>query len=440
MSRLYSHFFTALLKLKAKIKNNSQYEYYEIFAKEQWLPQKKLEKIQLERLNKLIAHAITKSNYYREKLENIKNKTHGLSSLEELATLPLLKRSDLQSNYKEILAPIDDTLYADSSGGSTGNPVNFFHDNNYKMFGQGLHLLFLSWLNIQEGDKTIVFWGADRDFGSMSLKEKIYRKLERIKSLNSFNVDMASLDSFLGETEKFKPSYIVGYASSLEQAAKRINETKEYNIRPRAIRSAAEMLYSHQREEIEKAFKAKVCNFYGSREINNLAAECDEHNGLHIFSSGRIIEIVDDHGNCLPDGETGRIIVTDLSNFSFPFIRYEIGDIGAINNEPCSCGRSYPLLNEISGRASDILTFGGKYIHGEFFTHLFYGQTSVKQFQVVQESENLLRIKIKTDNKEIDLSAFFLPIKEKIGESVEIKIEIVDEIPTLKSGKFRFTV
>jgi phenylacetate-CoA ligase len=183
-----------------------------------------------------------------------------------------------------------------------------------------------------------------------------------------------------------------------------------------------------------------VYNYYGSREVNNLAAECPRQEGLHMFASGRLVEVVDDRGNWVAPGEIGQLAVTDLTNLSFPFIRYLNGDTGIKNEQVCSCGRGYPLLSGITGRTFEILTFGGKYLHGHFFAHLFLGYKDVRQFQVIQESGTLLVIKIVAPNKDINLKPILDRIQAQVGPEVKIEVTFVDNIPPLKSGKYRYTI
>ncbi|MBD3331985.1 hypothetical protein GF356_03970 [candidate division GN15 bacterium] len=423
------------------MKGVKDWERFQVFAREQWLPPEELEQIRLERLKRLLTRASTFSPFYKERLAPHKQRIEHMTTLDELSALPLLTRDDLQQHAESILCEDATDVQPDASGGSTGNPVNFYHSREYREFGGGLHLLFLSWLGVRSGDPTAVFWGADRDFKDYSRRERLMQRLARVKLLNSFDIDDSTMDAFLDELVAFQPVYIYGYASSLHQAATRIlTDPERWPIRPLAIRSSAEMLYPHQREAIEQAFKAPVVNFYGSREINNLAAECPHRQGLHVMASGRVIEIVDQSGTALPSGETGYIAVTDLSETAFPFIRYLIGDMGSLSEEPCTCGRAYPLLRKVVGRSSDIITVGGKQIHGEFFTHLFYGHPEIKQFQVVQVAADRLIVKIVSDRENPDLTFVTRGIHARTGEDVAVAIERVDAIETTASGKYRFTV
>jgi phenylacetate-CoA ligase len=423
------------------MKNRQDYEHFQVFLREQWAPPEQLELVRLGRLKTLLLHALNDSPFHRRRLAPFRQHIMRMTSLAELAALPLLTRDDLQNHAEDIRSESAANATPDASGGSTGNPVNFYHSRDYREFSAGLHLLFLSWLEVRPGDPTAIFWGADRDFAEQSKRQKLMARLARVRSLNSFDVDNAAMDQFLDELVAFQPRYIYGYASSLHLAASRmLTDPNRWPIRPVAIRSAAEMLFAHQREAIQTAFAAPVFNFYGSREINNLAAECPHHRGLHVMASGRIVEITDDKGTPLPAGETGHIVVTDLSEPAFPFIRYLIGDMGRLNAEPCPCGRSYPLLDGIVGRSSDIITVGNKQIHGEFFTHLFYGHPEVRQFQVVQESENRLVVRIISDTSDADFAFVTEGIRRKTGDSVTIELQRVDRIDTTSSGKYRFTV
>ena len=114
--------------------------------------------------------------------------------------------------------------------------------------------------------------------------------------------------------------------------------------------------------------------------------------------------------------------------------------MGTLKSEPCSCGISYPLLANLAGRSSDIIIFNGVHIHGEYFTHLFYSQPLVKQFQVVQEDANLLVIKIVARSEQFDTEPIVKKIVEKVGQGVHIEVKFVEQIEPLKSGKFRFTI
>ena len=438
---LYSSLFGYALRLNNFLKGKSVYKLYNDLLKEQYLPKYKIEAFQLVRLNKLLAHAYEKSPYYKNLFQENNIAAVGKIDFDNLQNIPLLKREDLQNHLDEIKCP-GLNLYKDSSGGSTGNPVNFYHDDNYILWSEVHNLLFLSWMGIKPGDKTAIFWGAARDLKDLSFGDKFYNNIYRIKQLNSFSMSDKNIMEFIDKLNSFKPEYIYGYVSSLFLASEFIINNNLSINKPRALRSSAEMLYDYQRTTIEKAFNTKVYNFYGSREVNNIASECSEHNGLHVFASGRIVEIVDDQGVAVPDGEIGMVAVTDLTNYAFPFIRYLNGDIASYkkSNDSCSCGRDYPILEKIIGRSSDIIVINGHYIHGEYFTHLFYNHPDIIQFQLIQEEDGSLSLLYISEREKLNIDDIVDKIKNKVGGNITLNLKRVDRIEPTASGKHRFTI
>jgi phenylacetate-CoA ligase len=243
--------------------------------------------------------------------------------------------------------------------------------------------------------------------------------------------------------QSWQPRFVIGYASALHLFAKFLIERPYLRIRPHAVKSTAEVLTDNERPVIEKAFQCPIYNFYGSREVNNLAAECPAHMGLHINALTRFIEIVDEMGQPTEPGAPGRILVTDLVNYAMPFIRYEIEDLGCWGETPCRCGRSFPLLGKVLGRKSDfIVTPAGKLIHGEFFTHLFYDMPPVTAFQLIQESLNDIRLHVvlQPGAEASILEPLRARLRTALGDGVRFRIDRVNQIERLPSGKHRFTV
>jgi len=437
---MYKLFHNFLFWTNDLIKGTGIYKIASEIKKEQYLPTDKLEKLQLNKLKLILNQANNHSLYYQALFKNIGFSPDDLKTLEDLQKIPLLRRINLQENSLEILTTDSKSATSNSSGGSTGNPVNFYQDDYYWNYAKAAEKVFYSWMNIKSGDKTVVFWGSDREFKDWSTYDKVMQKLNRIKMLNSFTMTEQTIISFIKEINDFKPKYIYGYAASLYLVAKYINNSNCLNTFPIAIRSSAETLFEYQRDEIEKAFNCDVFNTYGSREVNNLAVECSAHEGLHCFSSGRIIEVVDPNGHPVPYGETGQIAITDLTNFSFPFIRYLNGDLAIKKKNLCSCGRGYPLIDKLCGRVSEILDINGKLIHSEFFTHLFYGKPEIKKFQIIYENESLMNIFVECDNKDYDFQSIINNIQEKIGQKIEIKVEFKNSIEPSPSGKHSFII
>ncbi|MBF0560122.1 MAG: phenylacetate--CoA ligase family protein [Nitrospirae bacterium] len=333
-------------------------------------------------------------------------------------------------------------VHQNMTGGSTGTPLNFCQDADYRAAALGAERCILRWWGIEPGDRTTAFWGADRELHDWTLREKFMMWLNRENIFDSFAMSEEKMHSFATELMRWKPLYIKGYASSLHLFARFLLNHKQFSIRPLAIRSTAETLFDFQRNDIESAFNCKVFNFYGSREVNNLAAECVEQSGLHILAGSRILEVVDANDNPVPSGQVGRLIVTDLVNRAMPFIRYENGDLGVLSDTPCACGLPYPRIDKVIGRVSDVLVGkNGQYVHGEFVTHLFYGSRGIDNFQLIQHDVNRIEIIIQgvPDNACPDMALIKQKICDRLG-TVDITVRYVDGFARNSSGKHRFII
>jgi len=156
------------------------------------------------------------------------------------------------------------------------------------------------------------------------------------------------------------------------------------------------------------------------------------------------VEIVDEDGRRLPEGETGRIITTNLSIRAMPLLRYETGDVGAITSEPCACGRGLQRVVNLQGRDRDvILTPAGRKVHGAFFNHFdpFYKADWLHRFQVYQpELETLIiRVVVTREPSEAEKHVLIEELRRGLGE-MDFRIEVVDDIELTRTGKFRVVV
>jgi phenylacetate-CoA ligase len=211
--------------------------------------------------------------------------------------------------------------------------------------------------------------------------------------------------------------------------------------RPRFLYSSAETLRDFMRREIEAAFGAKVHDFYGSREVGPIAAECGEGR-RHIFVFNNHVEIADATGRALAEGEVGRIVVTNLHNFSMPLLRYDIGDTGSLSTAACPCGSPLPHFVELKGRITDhFKRRDGTLVHGEYFTHLFYFRPWVKEFQVNQLAFDHVQVCVihETEPALADVQEIEAKVRLVMGNDCRVTWEYVDSIPRTPQGKHLFT-
>jgi phenylacetate-CoA ligase len=164
---------------------------------------------------------------------------------------------------------------------------------------------------------------------------------------------------------------------------------------------------------------------------------------MHISAEDIIVEIVDPAGKVLPVGESGEIVVTHLATRDFPFIRYRTGDIGIVDDHPCSCGRGLPLLREIQGRSTDfVVAHDGTVMHGLALIYVLRDIPEIASFKIIQESRERVRVLVVPTRPLTDAirRAIDDGLRARLGRAVIVDIEETDEIPAERSGKFRYVV
>lgn len=404
-----------------------------------------IEGLQWERLKAMVSHAAAHVPYYKEVFSQAGLRPEEIQSREDFARLPILRKATLQSACDQLRAdnrPQASGL-ANASGGSTGKPVQFFQDADYWDRAHAAQAFVESWWGIRQGDRTASVWGADRDIHQQNWRERLYGEIAQLRVCNAFSLSSAQMEQFAAMLVKWQPRHVIGYASALEIFSKFLVDRNETRIRPIAVKTTADVLTDEGRATIEKAFACPVYNFYGSREVNNVAVECPAHSGLHVHSLTRYLEIVDNDGDPVPPGVPGRILLTDLTNYFMPFLRYEIEDIGSWTGTPCRCGRPFPLLAKVWGRSSDFITTPeGKLIHGEYFTHLFYDIREVASFQLNQKTLHEVRVYVvlRPGIEHYDSSRLRGKLREALGPEISFTVDVVPVIERPPSGKHRFTV
>ena len=361
----------------------------------------------------------------------------------ELDAFPILSRRELQTHVTALRDPTRpvSALRQDASGGSTGEPVVLWHDDDYWTWECATEAFVHRWWGVQPWSRTAILWGDDRGVGETSRKERCVERALGRRRLNVFDLQAGDVPHFLETLRRFRPVVLQGYVSALDLLAAHVAEVGGAGFEPRVVRTAAETLDPARRARIERAFGAPVRDMYGSRESASMAADGPDGR-LYVLGHGRVLEIVDAAGAPVPPGVPGRVLVTDLTNRAFGLIRYENGDVASwAPPGKTDAAWPFPVLERVWGRTSDFLTTpGGGYVHGEWFTHLFYGRTDVRRFQVVQPHAG--RVDVRTEGRAgaADLAPLLAQVRERMGPGVEVVWEPVERIAPTPSGKHRYTI
>jgi phenylacetate-CoA ligase len=172
--------------------------------------------------------------------------------------------------------------------------------------------------------------------------------------------------------------------------------------------------------------------------MSHIAAQCGQHEGLHVTEENVLLEIVKDDESA-SSGEEGKIVLTNLHNFGMPLIRYEIGDLGAIFSDTCSCGRELSLMKPVGRIYEYFADRNGTFTYLRDFQTVFE-DLPIQDFQVVQESDDEIVIKIVRRHGYSEAHTNFILKNIKVFGKSKVKVELVNSIPLEKSGKIRHNV
>jgi len=404
----------------------------------QYFTPKSLREYQERKFKELIEHAKSNVPYYRKTLKDI-----DISSLDDIKYIPFLSKKIIQENSDALKAENIPAhrFIPHTTGGSTGEKLEIYSDTESS--AAALSMRTNQWAGWNPGEKQLQLWGSHQDLANIQslYKTLILRLVHRNMILSSYQMTDQDILNNQRIINRFRPRLITGYTSAMYLMSRYIKDNGLEVYSPKGIVCSAETLRDDQRQTIESVFRCPVLNRYGCREVGNIAQECSQQNGLHINSEHVIVEVVDDQGRPCPPGEMGEIVLTGLNNHTFPFIRYKVGDIGALTDRECPCGRGLPMLDYVKGRVWDVIVgANGNRLVGTFW--LIEGVKGIRQYQVIQREYGCLTVKLVAGPRfgEEEKDELRRRVRENCGEEMKLDIDIVDEIPLSESGKHRFII
>jgi phenylacetate-CoA ligase len=392
-----------------------------------------------------VKHSYETVPYYRRIFKEKKVDPNDIRNPADLSKLPVLTKEDIKKNYSDLVSKGFDrnNLIPYQSGGS-GNPIQFFVTKDSCSWEIAAEFRAYGWAGYRLGDRCFMFWGSPFDMSKANtMIKRISMLIERVFIADTYVLSDKVFAESARILRKFRPKIIRGYTSSVLVMAKYLNDMHIRDVRPKAVITSAETLYGSMRETIEDAFDCPVFDYYGSREIGAIAAECEEHHGYHISAENVVVEFVDD-GESVSAGEKGLILITNLANYGMPFIRYKLGDVGIPSADMCPCGRGLPLMSAIEGRTSDFMASYDRNqdrvipvgpVYPVIITAAMH--FPIEDCQVVQESLDRLIVKVVKGEKysEQHTKLLIAYMQKYLGSSTNIVVEFVNSIPPLPSGK-----
>jgi phenylacetate-CoA ligase len=415
----------------------------------QWWPRERIEELQSQRLRRLIEHAHARVPYYRALMNERGLRPCDIQSASDLQTLPLLTKDTVRTRPTSLLAEgfPGSELRAGTTSGSTGVPLTF-HGTREDRANRGVARTMRAheWAGIRIGDPLAVV-GRPHAYrvGKGRLLCSLGMRAKRAVHIDPNSLTDAALPAIVNRLARANVQGLIGYPASLSVIASFIEQSSSQRLALKAVITGGEQLTDRDRRVLARVFGTEPYSNYSASEVFDFASECMAHRGLHIAAEDVVVEIVDDSGMPVTQGRQGRIVVTNLHNYGMPFIRYDLGDTGALLGGTCPCGRELPVLSGLIGRSNTYLhTRSGRRISpgGLYLDRL--ASLPVLQYQVVQEDLDTVVMYLvpATVQSPEELSA----LREKVhgmfvgafGESIRFDVQFTGQIAPGAAGKHTF--
>ena len=377
-----------------------------------------------------------------------------------LGRFPILTREQIREHFTDLVADrLRNEIQSPASvaskrydwlvvktGGTTGTPTSVVHDACFRDWGRTTRLFAQQLCGFPLGTSFFRLWGSEQDLLQQQekLDRRVLRNLLGEIPMNAFRARETELLQHLQTLQSHTSiHHLMAYVDAAVSLATFIEDRQLPRRRLRTIMACAGTVTEEWRRILERVFSAEVFDKYGSRECADIACECAQHSGLHVFSPSVFVEVVDEEGRECPPGQTGRILVTLLNNLAFPMIRYQIGDLGVwADRGPCPCGLAFPRLQSLQGREDDMLTTEDGTLLTSVFVRHFVGVSLNRQlirewqFEQAEPGQFIFRyIALQKEGLEENLRLIQSSFGKAIGASAKIEMQAVAEIPPAPTGK-----
>jgi phenylacetate-CoA ligase len=404
--------FDLSLQLNAYPIKRAKAEFLKIIAfsakdKETYIEQKKQE---------IVNFHLENNPFYRELV--------GEKDFNNWDKLPILTKKNLQKPLHERLSfgYTLKNIYLNKTSGSSGNPFIFAKDKYCHALTWASNIYRFGWYGLDFNTSYQArFYGIPMDF--------IGNKKERFKDFLSnrfrfpiFDLSDAVLESFLTHFRHKKFDYVNGYTSSIVLFAKYLQRKnivlKDICPSLNVCMVTSEMLFQNDKLLLEKQLGIPIINEYGASELDLIAFQNPEGE-WQINSETLFVEILDENDAVLPYGQEGRIVITSLFNKAHPFIRYDIGDIGILDEKS---SLQKPILKKLIGRTNDVAILpSGKKAPGLSFYYItksvIEDDGNVKEFVIEQTQTDTFEIQYVSET-ELNLLQI-----EKIEQAIILYLE-----------------
>ena len=403
------------------------------------MPKKDLKELQERKLRSIVRYAYEYSPFYRWKF-----KEHGIDpwdirGINDLQKLPFTKKQDLRDNYPfgMFAVPLSQIVRFHASSGTTGKPtVVGYTQNDIDVWVECLARGLVS-CGVTRNDIMQIAYGYGLFTGGLGFHYAAERIGATVIPISAGNTrrQVELMKDLKTTVIACTPSYML----YLTEIARKMGVDIEKDTKLKMGIFGAEPWSEETRKRIEEKTGIDAYDVYGTSELSGpLFTECVEKCGIHIWGDHFLIEIVDENGEQVGEGEKGELVVTTLSKEALPLIRWKTGDITIMEEDKCPCGRTHPRIMRIIGRADDMIIVRGVNVFPSQIEHVLMQIPEVGEHYMIyldRDENGLDKMTIQVElneNVKIDKTSDILDLERRIAEmlksvlNVWAKVEIVN--------------
>ncbi len=397
-----------------------------VYRKSQFWKADEIRQYQMKSLKKLLIHCKEHVPYYRKLFKETGFDPSEFNDLKEIEKIPTLSKQTVRQKPSVFIAENADKfgITWDSTSGSTGTPLHLILSDAVQANKIVALLRCFGWAGYRLGMKTFCvqsYYFKDADYK--------FNRLYNILRFDSNRLKKESAVSVAKAIHKFKPKFFMGFPFDLLMIGKFAAEAGMKIDPPKSILTYGETLSPKRRKQLADLYNCRVFNFYSLHESAAMIGQCEEGK-LHLIEDFAYHEL-----------QNENLIGTSFYNYSMPLIRYEIGDhISLDNSGKCSCGRAFRVVNDIQGKACDVIQTPDGRILGAVMSHSIDKAKGVVCSQLIQEESDLLKVKLITDQNFDEHSQTELEkgLRKRLGNEMKVVFEQVNDLERRSSGKTPF--
>jgi phenylacetate-CoA ligase len=414
-----------------------------------YAPRALIERLRDARVRRIVRYAAATVPFYREAIRKLGLDPRAIRTAGDLARLPLIEKDDLRRDPERFVSISRAGRHAIpfESSGSTGVRTVIFHDKRSLLAN-------IAW---GERERAVVMRllgheGAYRE-ARIGYHGGTFEKVKAFYDANTWipsrpaRIDLTVADPLAANVDavnRFHPDVLFVYGTYLLAIARASAAGAISLDRPKVVLYGAEPLPLAMRREVEAALGAPVISRYNAVEAFKIAYLCEHRDRFHVHEDLAHVSVLGADGKAAREGEGGCIVLSNLVNRGTVLLNYRMTDLARWRDEPCPCGRTLRTLDEIDGRAEDLLTLpGGTVMHPRGVWGVLKPHPEVVQYQLVQQEPARFLLKLVTATED-DYQRLAPSLKRGmealLGTGTTVATERCADVPHEAGGKVRMVV